>query len=597
MDTHGTFKNEEKIVREIKTREEKEQELKQMRLQADVEAADSMVISRAVRRTKQTFGDSKQMKAVKKGLEKVDELLAEVVFAGNDFESAVTAYFDAIKYCREFLRDNTSTKGRDGERRLLVEKSYNRLMREAELLGMVKELYGAGVITAETDHDVSLKELMVRARVYELGGAQEIKHSTPKEAAEEVTDPGLKSILGLLEEPEKKITDKKAAALRGEDLGTLRRAFKELPEGKAASVYVELCGRQALVSIDENQVISIATKEATVVLKDGMFDLMKKLDGRMIEEAEHVPYKDLAEMIRDQKDYSIYMEDEAYVAEKSIGDIQKAGTRLARFLQVKTGKPATFFSNLDASHLRMLAMQLVQGATVADIIQAVEQTEEAKALKHTYINTNEVLELVKKARKNEEAIDETVIIRQRQEETPDGWEDDERKTRDFIADLIFSQDTFEADDSVTQPGERMRRMLLKHKDIIATLVVDNYREDQNSPSILDKVIDKLPVDLGGGDASLKQQLKAQIVSLNKILDQTIDNAADTSRLFSDDDEDADEVKKEARETAEDVKHNREEVLNLLEQALNPKFVLHEVALYKKLEGIEKNMNKMVIKLY
>ncbi len=576
---------------------------KQLRMQAEVETTDKRILSKALSQTSQTFGDSRQMKKVKSGLAKVDDNLNRLgvnAFTDEDYAELRSDYFEAIKSCREYLTEENGSSRRSFERRRLVEKNMNRLIEEAELLGQVRELVRAGRLIAddETEQDFSLREMLIRARIYELGTVRGEKRRAEKHPRASIEDPGLKKVRALLDIPEKKIKDKKKGAAYGRNLVAFRMALKEIPEGKAFTTYAEIAGVQLLISQDEEGFVTLSSGSGCAVLKESVFDLMRMVDNRMIEESIHVPKEDLKELLREQKDYRFVTGTYAFVGEKAAGGIQQAGTRLARFLELRTGKPSTFFSNMTASQLRILSLRLVDGTSPKEIIDIVEKAEKELAIGRTHINTSEILDLVSATRGKETEVDKKVIAAPKQQLLEDGWEDDERATRDLVADLIFSQDTWENDESVTEPGERMRRMLLAHREIIATLIVDSYRDDKSVPSILDRVIDKLPLPVSDdGDAQdtkndLKASIREQIEMLNQLLDSTIDDSEEMLRDYVPDDV-AKLMRQQAQQHIEGVKRDRAVVLLLLENVLKSDIAIKNKKFMGSLSEIEKNIDKTV----
>ena len=580
----------EQIRREL--REQNEQYLK---MQAESERNSDSYMKKKLQDSKKTFGDSKLMKAVKAGIAKVDDdnlKLGAENYTEEDFNRILDDYFEAIESCRKYLEDRDSSSGKGLERRRLVEHNYNRLIREAELVSLAEELKGTGLILLAEDNSITLSTLLLRARVYDLGSGREERNAVPKEYIGGAAGPLTAKLYSLISPIDKKIKDKKKMLAHGKDVGILRRALKDIASGKASSSYVGLGDAIFILSQDENGVLTLKSGKERMVLKETVSDLMRRIDSKMIEESFIMPKDDLADMIREQRDYDVVVRDDAYIKEKNIGDIQKAGTRLARFLELRTGKPATFFSNVDAQNLRMLSMQLVLGTSTSEIIKTVENIEKERSFEMKRVNTSETLELLRTASKREAEVEQKVTLVPRQMED-DGWTEEERATRDFVADLIFSQDTWEADESIAKPGERIRRMLLAHKEIVATLIADNYRADKTKPSILDGVIDKLPLDkIGQNGDDLKNELKRQVIGINQLIDSEIDKYSDNLRDFKDD-ETVESVKDFAHSKTEEIKRDKKKIINLMDIALNPLIKEQSDALYKQLEGIEERIDNLI----
>ncbi len=573
----------------------------QLRLQALTEADNNRIYASALKQTTQTFGDSKEMKKVKKGLEKVDDNLRALggySFTEEDFTRFRSDYFDAIESCRKFLESYNPSSQKGVERKMLVEKNMNRLIGEVQLLGQAQELIGAGRLICgdEVNDEFSLKELLVRARVFELGTVPGMKLTAEKDVTEKISDPSISKVLSLVDPVPSKFKSKKQAKIFGKDLGILRRSLKTIPSGRSYTAYVNLSEGQFTISQDEKGVITINSKSGSAVIKETAYDLLRMLDSKMIEENANVEKDDLEEMLRDQKDYAISQGEIGIIAEKTLGTVQSAGTKLARFLELKTGKPATFFSNLNASTLRMLSIRVMEGLKSEELVDLVRQLERENELVKSRVNTSETLDLVKSL-SMQDAVETQKIEMPRQQVKDDGWQDEERATRDLVADMIYSEDTWDNDETITEPGERMRRTLLKHSDILATLIVDSYRENQNEPSILDRAIDKLPLDTipeeetKDAKKDLKETIKAQLKKMTDLLDKSIDDASFALKIFGNDA--ADQFNDESHDQAEAIKHDKTETLRMLDIVLNPQNFMQYRALMKGLVEIENDIDDNV----
>lgn len=181
-----------------------------------------------------------------------------------------------------------------------------------------------------------------------------------------------------------------------------------------------------------------------------------------------------------------------------MGGIQQASSRLARFLELKTGKPAVWFSELDTRILRWSATGLVTGTSVEEIIRILTEYKTASRRTNRLINNNEILEMLRETKKMETTVDEVVTYNHRQKQD-DGWQEDEREVRDLMADMVFSLDTWEADETQTEPGERMRRMLLNHVDIMAQIMAEKFNRNLDQAPVIERMLDKLPLYLMGKD--------------------------------------------------------------------------------------------------
>ena len=433
------------LYRNFQVTDEEVHAMSKKELEARTEAINDIYLGRYLERSEKIFGDSRLMKNVKKGVTDIDKEITKSgaqYFTDSDFDALTEKYFQAINDCRKYIENRDSQKKKGSERKMLVQKNLDRLIRELELLSRTKEMMGSGRLIADNEldrKDITLKELLVRTKLYEFASAPAEKLSAEKKATENITNPQILKILALAEPTEKKIKDKKKLAAYAGDIGKLRRILRGMPEGKVHSEFTELQGIPVLISQDETGTVTLRTKDAEAVLKQNTGELINLIETKMIEENDIMNMSDLEELISDQKEYS-FTESETggVITQKSVRGIQQTETRLARFLQLKTGQPATFFSNVDASHLRTLAWSLFKGADPSDVVKTVEAMNEKYNLEGRYINTSEIQELVKETTGKEAWVDTKITYTHTGTvEVDDGWEEDERPVKDMIADMFF----------------------------------------------------------------------------------------------------------------------------------------------------------------
>lgn len=531
-------------------------------------------------RSQKTFGDSKLMKAVKTDLAKVESLLDQPwteEFKKENMDEVRRTYFAAIKSCDAYLAERDSTKKTGVQRRELVEKNKDRLIRELELMETGGELFINGRLLLEVpdsvllglkaeEHTPTLRSLIEKAKIYELANAPEFPVAAEKEKTSQTQNENLRKIISLFElDTERTFKKEEQRASYADSVGKLRAALRSFPKGKVAVSYAVLSGQQVMIQQDENGTVTISNGEASVVMKDNTADLIDMLDYKMIEEQGYLNSEDLKAVIGDQTvTMTMVQRGRRQILTKNAGDVQKAATRLARFLELKTGKPATYFSNFSTDILRSLAYGLASGANKEVVLGELERIEKKNETTGKMINTSETLELVRTSQKKKAEIAEKVTYKQiekseaqkREERLKElnGWDEQEFATKNLISDLVFSLDTWEADDSVTEPGERVRRMLLSHKDTLADIVADNYREDQTTPSLVDRILSKLPMALAGEDEGVfKRQVKDTVARITALIDKQLEQNIKAGIAAFGTDATPEEVKKQVDEKKRDKK--------------------------------------------
>ncbi|MCR4797952.1 MAG: phosphotransferase [Lachnospiraceae bacterium] len=492
-------------------------------------------------RSQKTFGDSKLMKAVKVDLFEVEKLLNQPwteEFTSATMKTIRDTYFKAIAGCDAYLAERSSTRKTGMDRRALVEQNKNRLIRELEFMETAGELLLNGRLMYEEKEDTTftLRSLLVQAKLYDFAAAPENKISREKEKTSRADSESLQKVLDFFSPSSKAIKDKKQASEYAASVAGLRRELKAFPQGKAYSCYVKLGDAQVMILQDEAGVVTITNSESSVAMKETIPDLVGMLEYKMIEEQDRMNAEDLKDVFSDQTvEMTMIKRGRKHILTKNAGDVQKVSARLARYLELKTKKPATYFSNFGTDLLRTLAYGLASGAKVDVVLKELERIEKKTKTTSRMINTSETLELVRSTKQKKEEVAKKVTYKpvaktkqQKQKERLlelNGWEEEEFAVKNMLSDLVFSMDTWEADDSVTEPGERIRRMLISHKETLALIVADNYREDQTSPSLVNKILEKLPVALAGDEGDdFKVQVKAAVGRINAMIDVEMEKA-------------------------------------------------------------------------
>ncbi|MCR5098491.1 MAG: phosphotransferase [Lachnospiraceae bacterium] len=581
-------------------------------------------MARELINSRKTFGDSKEMKAVKTDLMIIEELLKKEankpaenktdrkvpIFSQNDMSKFMDAYLTAIRHCDEYRAKGKPSSQVGRIRYELVIKNRDRLLREAALVAEASELILSGRLETGV---TNMEDAIYAARLYRLCEGPEEKMGPVREKTSTTKDKVLADTVKMFKPSKTAIKDKKAAKQYADDIMALRRELKDFPPGKIYATFVHLNGEYIKVSQDEHGAISLGHGDSSVVMKEDVAGLINYLDIKMVEEQDRMNPEDMAEILFEQRPELDIIDsarpDGVWEFQiKDSGGIQKTSTLLGRYLELKTKKPATFFSNMNDTSLRWLATELARGMDVKDALKTLEKCLKDADIEGRQINTNETLELVASFSMMKEAMDVDSIVEYKtakpvkkigygaeHDKEAQKWifTQEEEQIKDMTADLIFSQETWVADDVQAKPGERMRLMLMKHADIFATIFADSFREDQNTPSIMDKFFDKLPLEAVGKDpAELKNQLRSIIIEFNAALDNGIDEM-----LMSRDKSSMALIPKEYNGLSDnqlkgrrnEIKRNKTVVLALLNLALSSKNKM----VMKELKAMDASIEKMV----
>ncbi|MBQ1547446.1 MAG: phosphotransferase [Lachnospiraceae bacterium] len=541
MITLPSFEEEKKR----KQQEEEQRQADTLLLSKNAQAVDQQ-LAQSLIDDKKTFGNSRLMKELKRNLEETEKAL-DTAWDGELTEEKITeiqsAIFKTIECCDRYCEERHSTRSTGMRRRELVEQNRSRLISELELLDTAKELLLKDRIETDDTKDLTVRDLLIRVRIYDFASAPEEKTAKVKEKTSQTKDKNLLEAIRTFRPNNAVITDKAEAEQYANEIMMLRRELKEFEEGKAYSTYINLHGNRFLIRQDEEGTVTLSNGESSVVMTESIADLISQLDFKMIEETEKMNPEAMIEVINDQhaqgtviRELDIRGGAKIYSESvmKGVGEVQAVTTRLARFLEIKTQKPATFFSNLNMTELRQLAIAAARGEDLEEVIKYLLKLESER--KGAYVNTQQTLELLRQSELRPGELREKVSYEIEEERTDEeilaGWTREEKEVRDFASELIFSQHTWEADATVSEPGKRILRIMESNTSAIAAIIADSYREDQTSPSLLDKMLDKIPLltekekDAEGkeieGQTDLKAELREEIELLRSRIDKMIE---------------------------------------------------------------------------
>ena len=192
--------------------------------------------------------------------------------------------------------------------------------------------------------------------------------------------------------------------------------------------------------------------------------------------------------------------------EENMADWIRSRKLCLKVLTQKTGKPSDFFNNVPARQVQNYASKLLAGRMTADaVISNIEQIENKER-----INGDETLELLKMNAKMKEQEKELGINGVRvhmprrevrklapgEQQNANEWSGEEEAVKDLVSDLIFSQETWKADNTMEQPGMRVKLMLEKHVDTLVQIV--------RNPGQIDAMLLRMPFP---GDAEVQQNLR------------------------------------------------------------------------------------------
>ena len=198
--------------------------------------------------------------------------------------------------------------------------------------------------------------------------------------------------------------------------------------------------------------------------------------------------------------YDVISDLKTDLSEMTRGDLIRTRDFSTQIIFEITGVPKTLLNNFTASELKSFALTALETKSDKKLLDSFKKNLLKTAnTKNTFKkdkNINTVLnqELQNVGHKETEGIE--LNLDQREDQS--NWDERERKVRDLVADMIFSKDTWVADNLVKDPAERMRQMLIDHAEALALIIADQFRDREKNPNgLIETILDKLPLFVMG----------------------------------------------------------------------------------------------------
>lgn len=322
----------------------------------------------------------------------------------------------------------------------------------------------------------------------------------------------------MLEKKASDLIEKSRDKTSGEILN-FHRSLHALANHKSYLEHVKLAGADVQLRQDDTGALTIVEGNRSILMPYTAAMMLDRLEADMFEHESLYESTGIIDILRE-----LHAEKEST---GSGGDMVRSRSKCLKLLQSRTGQPAAFFNNVSSLRLKDYALYLMHGMMTAEaVIQDVNKIENA-----SLINGEEALALLKKGEQVRER-ESHVQIRQeqrgaQQEQTGPQWEKREEQVKDMLSDLIFSTQTWEMDENErstfaqialakeandmarvaelehTRSAERMRRVILNHKDAFYEVLRD--------PDLLKQMIIKLP--LPGSKEGEMDGMKADIFQM------------------------------------------------------------------------------------
>ena len=497
------IRNDIKEIEELLQNKEHTLTAKQL---AELEAVQGRNVSTLLIMSEKTVGDSKKMKAVKKGIAEIERYLHNErnrPFMPDDMEYLLGMYDKAILACNDYLDHKSPTFGTGKDRYRQVQYNMSRLMTEASNFRVAQELLRSGVLAGEKNSARTAHDLMVQAKLYKLmpGRAEDAVPQAMKQATDaQVSELGtygeiLFTALSGKEDPadliarlEKSDNDKELifaqklpALLRS--IVSMLRDFKEYKASARMFVY-----ENSVISLTQNAAgqmrLSVGGKSVPIGRNTGV--LVDQLALNIVKNEKTYGAKAVEDIMQ-----PIVKAGDAEFLEGLTGNMQL----ITSYLSAKTGFAPSKFNNAKPQELRLWLDRAFKGyiKELKDLLGlAVSNNVDADEMING-VETKELLKETQKEEKREDVEQKVTIEKQEAKQDKDEWEENEKKIMNMISDLIFSYETWTADEKINSPGERIKQVLIKNADALCILIADMYKKGEDHLKIINDIEKRLPL--------------------------------------------------------------------------------------------------------
>lgn len=473
-----------------------------------------------------TTGDSKLMKKVKKAVAGIEGRLNEEKqnwqFTEADVVEILRLYDTAILACKDYMFDKGPAYKTGRERYDMVKMNMLRLHEEADSFLVAKEMIRSGMLNGQA---VNARMLLVQAKTYKL-----LKGRRPEG-----------------EEPQREAPSEQALSDSGYEAKLLYEAFsgKETPSDminrlsrskkkKDKEFSEELIRIFANIrgALEDFQMGKIAAK--VFMIGDTVISVHQNAFGQLSINAGGVslPLERHTGIIKDMLTTDIIKNESLYgkaASDKAIRDVldklspEKNGTQyrqiLTDYLVKHTRYPVTDFSNFFTNDLAYMVRCVLAGRKFYIIESAKEldfdvigketifSKENAELV--TVMESRELLQGTQKEVNRKKVTDKVQVKQQQAQAEPEAGEQQEKKKEDekkegewsekekkiihLLGDVIFSYDTWTADEKLQDPGKRMQLMLAKNVDGMAYLISDMFGVGTLNMKLVNGILDQMPL--------------------------------------------------------------------------------------------------------
>ncbi|MBQ9609382.1 MAG: phosphotransferase [Lachnospiraceae bacterium] len=225
--------------------------------------------------------------------------------------------------------------------------------------------------------------------------------------------------------------------------------------------------------------------------------------------------------------YDVISDLKTNLSEMTRGDLIRTRDYSVQIIFEITGVPKTLLNNFTSGELKSFALTALETKNDKDLMDNFKknllQTANTKNKNKKEKNINTVLNQELQNVGNKEMVGIELNLEQREDDS--NWDEREKKVRDLVSDVIFSKDTWVADNLVKDPAERMRQVLIDNADALALIIADQFRDRKKNPNgLIETMLDKLPLFVMGEEnvQDLKNEVASNLEEIHDFITEMLD---------------------------------------------------------------------------
>lgn len=469
---------------------EKEQMIEKLRHKKTLDTAHLLL-------NEHSYSDSAEMQAVKR------DILSLCVFLEENSSKTVSAelmdntevmYSLATASCRKYLDNKNPTFKKGKIRKKMVRDLFMSLLVEVELFHIKRS-------AINPEENMTLGEMLGGNRTEEIKRPEvEKKPEQEKPVPAEVLETQRLFSEGYDIAAEiKACKDKRKMAAQYRQLLVTLKGFAP---NRVEVLDVELMGKKVRIVQRSDNSLTIVNNGVELPLERNSKLLADKIECAIMGSSQAFGMEMVGELLKGYKETA-----------PTSGEHKRIRTNLTTFLAGKTNLVENQFNNTFKEKMVEYVEALIAGTMTGEEIrkEVIEASE-----KNVFVNGVELSEMVKISKSNIDEIRRMVVLEQREniEVIPPGWTKEEQDVKNLLADMIFTSNTEQMDESISDPRTFMQRILKQHSAAVLSL--------QKNEDLVNVVLEKMSIGdisgtVKGNEVKLAQVVTRAMTTLNRFI--------------------------------------------------------------------------------